>query len=202
MRIRNKLLLGTLGFLSLLMIGIGTVYAIKPGNCDPIEDYRPFRHHDVAFVYGGGIEKSRLRAIDAAYLYRKDYTDRIVVLGTPEEIYLMVNKLTELDVPQNKIIIPDEYSYSTRENIETGNLTVKERELGTKIIHVSSRNHLPRIKKINEELIEMGTNPSDDDYYGASEIEYGKPFWQLLPNISKIKTDSDLTEWFACVTGR
>lgn len=209
MNIGKRFLFGTLGFLSLLILGAGVVYAIKPGNCAPIEKYErspdivyhnPSLNYDALFVYGGDEEKSLIRASTARQLYQAGSVEYIIPLGTPEETVLIVNYLANI-VPSDRIIIPDASSYSTRENIEVGYTVVRNRGLGSKIAHVSSRSHLPRIKRTDERLELL--DPSDNGYFDlAPDTEYGKPFWQLLPNIKKIKTDSDLTEWYACATGR
>lgn len=194
MKIGKRVLFGTLGFLSLFLVGIGTVYALKPGNCPSIKDYGPYnQRYDVAFVYGGGLEKSVLRAQETDRLFDQEYFPRVIKLGTPTEIDVLGTTLTKSGVPSDAIIEPVEPSFTTRHNIEIGNRTVKEYELGTKIAHVGGRVQLNRIKRDNESLLQE-LNPLDDGYFPVDD-GFGTPIWRL-PNYR----DSDIAAWYACLT--
>jgi len=194
MRIDKRLLFGGLGFLSLFLAGIGIVYALKPGDCRPLKDYGPYnQRYAGAFVYGGGLEKSVLRAQETGRLFNQGYFPRVIPLGTPSETDVLRTTLTKSGVPSDAIVEPVAPSFTTRQNIETGNRTVKEHGLGTKIAHIGSRVQLNRIKRDNES-ISQELNPSDDGYFPADD-GFGKPIWKL-PNYR----DSDIAAWYACLT--
>lgn len=200
MSIGRGLLFGTLGFLGLLIAAVATVYATKPGNCPPIREDDPSNQiYHVAFLYGGGQEKSVLRAQETARLYKLDYFPRIITLGTQSEVGISENTLTSLGVPSTAIISPVEYSTTTRTNIETGNRTVKERKLGNSIAHISGKEHLRRIKRDNNSL-SVELDPSNDGFFPVVNDDFGTPFYRFGLDFTKIKMDSDLTAWYACLT--
>lgn len=199
MRIGKGLLLGTLGFLSLLIAAVGTVYAIKPGNCSPIKEYGPYnQRYDVAFLYGGGQEKSILRAQETARLQKGGYFPYVITLGTQDEVGVLRSTLISSGISPAVIIAPAEYSTTTMTNIETGNRTVKERKLGNRVANISGKEHLRRINRDNRRL-SVELDPSNDGFFPVND-GFGRHFYLLFPDFGRIRTDSDLTAWYACVT--
>lgn len=197
MKIREILLTGILG--TTLLGVIIALYVSKPGDCTQLREYGPYnQQYNVGFPYGGGQEKSVLRTQETKRLYDKGYFPYIVPLGTQDEVNIMRNTLINSGVLPEAIIQPVEYSTTTRTNIETGNRTVKERNLGNRIAHISGKEHLRRIKRDNSSL-SVELDPSDDGFFPVDD-GFGKPFYRLLPSIGKIKADSDLTAWYACMT--
>ncbi|MBI2084739.1 MAG: YdcF family protein [Candidatus Aenigmarchaeota archaeon] len=192
----RRLAYSLLGIFGSAVLALGSVYALKLGDCPTIKSYNTSGHFDVAFVYGAGDDVTKIRATDAAYLHKQDIVDHFIPLGGYREIIAAVNELIMQGVQKERIIIPSTISSSTRENIEVGYQTVASRNLGTRIAHVSSRRHLPRIKMLNDEYNAM--NPSDDGYFGSDD-SYGTPLSELLPDLRAMVYGSDVREWLACV---
>ena len=189
MRVRNKLLLGALGFLGLLIAAAGSVYAVKPGDCPSVGRYGPYNQkYDVAFVYGG---QGTIRAVEASNLFRNGYFEKIMPLGGESEIETLTQTLIENGVPKENVVKPVGPSFDTLTNIISGNETVRRLGYNNRVAHVSGKTHLQRIKMLNGGLPE-GLDPSNDGYFPADD-KFGVPIWKLPP-----LRDSDVASWYAC----